>query len=274
MARKAFTLIELLVVIAIIAILAAILFPVFAQAKASAKKTQDLSNFKQMATASIMYSSDVDDMQMPLMNTTATFFVTYDWQQDYTWPQLIIPYTKNWQILRNPADGNANDRQSLINMGYPATATGRQKEYAVGLNSSLGYNYMAYSPMNSNSQFTPVSGSQVTEPASALMMADSIWDKSGTKPAGGGNWFIEAPHWAFSDTVYWFGGWQPGQPTNWLQWGGTYPFHNGQANINYGDGHAKSISVGGMLAGVRLDATGATVLGVYDQDLYIWDRGK
>ncbi len=59
--RKAFTLIELLVVIAIIAILAAILFPVFAQAKAAAKKTQDLSNVKQIATASIMYSGDYDD---------------------------------------------------------------------------------------------------------------------------------------------------------------------------------------------------------------------
>jgi len=60
-ANKAFTLIELLVVIAIIAILAAILFPVFAQAKAAAKKTQCLSNIKQTTTASIMYSGDSDD---------------------------------------------------------------------------------------------------------------------------------------------------------------------------------------------------------------------
>ncbi|RYD72127.1 MAG: prepilin-type N-terminal cleavage/methylation domain-containing protein, partial [Verrucomicrobiaceae bacterium] len=57
--RNAFTLIELLVVIAIIAILAAILFPVFAQAKAAAKKTADLSNQKQIATANLMYSGDV-----------------------------------------------------------------------------------------------------------------------------------------------------------------------------------------------------------------------
>ncbi len=59
-AGHGFTLIELLVVIAIIAILAAILFPVFAQAKAAAKKTVCLSNFKQIDTAMLMYSSDND----------------------------------------------------------------------------------------------------------------------------------------------------------------------------------------------------------------------
>lgn len=60
--NRAFTLIELLVVIAIIAILAAILFPVFAQAKKSAKKASDLSNIKQIDLASIMYSTDSDDI--------------------------------------------------------------------------------------------------------------------------------------------------------------------------------------------------------------------
>ena len=60
-AKKAFTLIELLVVIAIIAILAAILFPVFAQAKEAAKKTACLSNEKQLALGILMYNNDSDD---------------------------------------------------------------------------------------------------------------------------------------------------------------------------------------------------------------------
>src|SRR5215475_3876444 len=72
--KKAFTLIELLVVIAIIAILAAILFPVFAQAKQAAKKTNDLSQNKQLGLASLMYSSDVDDtaMSFPYAATWST----------------------------------------------------------------------------------------------------------------------------------------------------------------------------------------------------------
>jgi prepilin-type N-terminal cleavage/methylation domain-containing protein len=274
--RRAFTLIELLVVIAIIAILAAILFPVFAQAKASAKKSSDLSNAKQQGLAELMYSGDNDDMAVPLHTSPAAFFVTYDWQQDYVWGQLSAPYMKNWQIHHNPADGNANDNQAMTNMGYPLNATGRQREFGIGISSSYGYNYMAFSPMNNpTASFRPVNHSQITEPANVIMNIDSMWDKSGTTPVGGGNWFVEAPHWAFSDTQWWFGGWQPCATTNWLQYGGVYPIHHQKvANSVLGDGHARGYNVGALLKGVSLSANGCTVLGVYDQDAYVWDRGK
>jgi prepilin-type N-terminal cleavage/methylation domain-containing protein len=90
--RLGFTLIELLVVIAIIAILAAILFPVFAQAKAAAKKTADLSNLKQNMTATIMYAGDADD-----------FLPHTNWQEDYVFAARIMPYTKNRDIFKNSA---------------------------------------------------------------------------------------------------------------------------------------------------------------------------
>lgn len=90
--RLGFTLIELLVVIAIIAILAAILFPVFAQAKTSAKRTQDLSNLKQNMLATLMYSNDSDDV-----------FPHYNWQEDYVFAARVLPYTKSKDIFRNPA---------------------------------------------------------------------------------------------------------------------------------------------------------------------------
>jgi prepilin-type N-terminal cleavage/methylation domain-containing protein len=89
---KAFTLIELLVVIAIIAILAAILFPVFAQAKAAAKKTASLSNVKQLSLGHVMYAGDYDD----------TF--ASSWAKGFAgdFSFFVQPYVKSLQILENP----------------------------------------------------------------------------------------------------------------------------------------------------------------------------
>jgi prepilin-type N-terminal cleavage/methylation domain-containing protein len=120
--KKAFTLIELLVVIAIIAILAAILFPVFAQAKEAAKKTADLSNVKQLGTATAIYLSDNDDLY-PLqagMDSTGRWgfnyskYVPEDWagansvplqRWDYSkgfFLNTTQPYAKNYQMLWSP----------------------------------------------------------------------------------------------------------------------------------------------------------------------------
>jgi prepilin-type N-terminal cleavage/methylation domain-containing protein len=91
MNRKAFTLIELLVVIAIIAILAAILFPVFAQAKLAAKRTADLSNNKNIVLGMIMYAGDYDDCLTPGMQGI--------WDQPrydiLLWKDAVLPYIKN-----------------------------------------------------------------------------------------------------------------------------------------------------------------------------------
>ena len=102
--KKAFTLIELLVVIAIIAILAAILFPVFAQAKLAAKKSSDLSNMKQMSTGLNIYSTDQDDY-LP----TAYFHRAWAGNGGTVggyehWSGLIYPYVKNWNIYVSPVD--------------------------------------------------------------------------------------------------------------------------------------------------------------------------
>lgn len=93
-----FTLIELLVVIAIIAILAAILFPVFAQAKAAAKKSVDLSNTKQIGTGIYLYCSDYDDTTPTINGRTGANPAPYD--MDYY--VGLMPYVKNMDIFFSP----------------------------------------------------------------------------------------------------------------------------------------------------------------------------
>ncbi|MGV3619063.1 MAG: prepilin-type N-terminal cleavage/methylation domain-containing protein [Fimbriimonas sp.] len=100
LSRRAFTLIELLVVIAIIAILAAILFPVFAQAKLAAKKTQALSNTKQLALASSMYLNDFDDMYAEAVSGGCTGHAT---SNNRLWSGLMYPYVKNRDLYKDPS---------------------------------------------------------------------------------------------------------------------------------------------------------------------------
>ncbi|MGV3617365.1 MAG: prepilin-type N-terminal cleavage/methylation domain-containing protein [Fimbriimonas sp.] len=116
--KKAFTLIELLVVIAIIAILAAILFPVFAQAKTAAKKTAAISNQKQIGIGFMLYLADNDDVyprrsgcelnssiNSKLNDGTlrcggaAGFAHSMTWQ---TWQKYIFPYVKNTELFFHP----------------------------------------------------------------------------------------------------------------------------------------------------------------------------
>lgn len=99
--KRAFTLIELLVVIAIIAILAAILFPVFAQAKAAAKSSACLSNGREIGTAIMMYANDNDDIVLPARLAQVT--APLDQQVAGVWTVGIQPYLKNQDILFCPA---------------------------------------------------------------------------------------------------------------------------------------------------------------------------
>src|SRR6266852_6634787 len=102
-----FTLIELLVVIAIIAILAAILFPVFAQAREAARKTTCLSNLKQLGIGWTMYTSDYDEQAVP-WNLRFNNKNQYDANGvSLSWDRLIQPYIKSTAVLRCPSDSGS-----------------------------------------------------------------------------------------------------------------------------------------------------------------------
>jgi prepilin-type N-terminal cleavage/methylation domain-containing protein/prepilin-type processing-associated H-X9-DG protein len=110
--KQAFTLIELLVVIAIIAILAAILFPVFAQAKAAAKAIVGVSNLKQINLAIIMYGSDFDDNRVPRVsqdlancNAQGNGCTVVD---EHSWKELVAPYVKSVGMYSDPQNSLNN----------------------------------------------------------------------------------------------------------------------------------------------------------------------
>lgn len=110
--KRGFTLIELLVVIAIIAILAAILFPVFANAKEAAKKTQDSSNMRQLAVALMMYAGDNDGGTPESMHNAAGNPIR-------AWVYSLSPYTTKVEQLRvSPADPKAQQRVKLGGTSY------------------------------------------------------------------------------------------------------------------------------------------------------------
>ncbi len=114
--REGFTLIELLVVIAIIAILAAILFPVFAQAREKARAISCLSNTKQMGTGLIMYVQDYDEtypvnLYLTAQGNTPCVVTVY---------QEINPYLKNGQVWKCPSDASPlNFNKGFEAVGYP-----------------------------------------------------------------------------------------------------------------------------------------------------------
>jgi prepilin-type N-terminal cleavage/methylation domain-containing protein/prepilin-type processing-associated H-X9-DG protein len=200
---NAFTLIELLVVIAIIAILAAILFPVFAQARAKARQTACLSNEKQIGTGITLYAQDYDET-LPACNSWGLAWTT-SVQNRYI-QQLTAPYVKNEAIWFCPGVA----RNSL--MGDPGLQSSKVKTYEQN-GATYIWNHQTESP-----SYGPYKGHKSVT-VSGLRLAAI------PRPA-------EAP--VLWDMPYWNGICKPWSDYVWLQ----SPHVHG-VNATYADGHAK-----------------------------------
>ena len=158
--QKAFTLIELLVVIAIIAILAAILFPVFAQAKTAAKKVRAISQFKQVGTATMIYMSDYDDMIPP------KFRMGFGPEQGggdpfqvMTFDDFIDPYLKNRQMIMSTEDAFRKTNVPGIGMYKRSFAPASNMFRGVQISAAWGWGWSDGEPSISSTAVPEVSRS-------------------------------------------------------------------------------------------------------------------
>ena len=163
---RAFTLIELLVVIAIIAILAAILFPVFSQARENGRKSVCLSNMRQISNAILMYTQDYDEA-FPLNRYHMTASTV-----DATWREVILPYSKNIAIFKDPSNPNAKIDKSC--WGSPLVP----KSYA------YNGNFFGRSGDPKNPNDGPRQMGEVQYPSDLILLADM--SRNGCPDAG--NW--------------------------------------------------------------------------------------
>jgi len=218
--RNGFTLIELLVVIAIIAILAAILFPVFAQAREKARSISCLSNLKQLGTAINMYVQDYDETfpwfcygQSVDCNPVPAPNVASEW------PVSVYPYVKNLGVYKCPS-----------HQGFcvPA-AVRRQSPWAENPQATMSYGY------NEFFSYQAVTLARLGFPAETIFLADSMCSWLG------GYWQNADKSWMWRIIHSGGGAWppcgcpRPGPNVNI----GQYSRHQGGNNILFCDGHAK-----------------------------------
>jgi prepilin-type N-terminal cleavage/methylation domain-containing protein/prepilin-type processing-associated H-X9-DG protein len=180
MSRHGFTLIELLVVIAIIAILAAILFPVFAKAKEAAKKTSCLSNVKQITLGFLMYSTDYDDTLAPWTANACssrppiTAPASSPFDLGYMYQSLVAPYIKNGVNTVTGELGGLWACPSIKSTFALATNTYAYNYYGLGgtHNCTGGPLAAAYAPFNDSQYTKPASTTAVGRVAETFLIAD------------------------------------------------------------------------------------------------------
>ncbi len=188
-------------VIAIIAILAAILFPVFAQAREKARQISCASNLRNLGTAVLMYTQDYDE-QFPLAAYVANGF------EFKTWHDLTDPYARNTQIWQCPS---SPVKKTDAN-GKPTTHFGYNVRYLTTIGLDMASTFLNHSA---------VSLAAVQSPSETVMLGDGMSSLPSSWCGDDGKFFL-----------------LPGDP-NTDCWGRPNPLHSGGLNLLWVDGHAK-----------------------------------
>lgn len=237
---RAFTLIELLVVIAIIAILAAILFPVFASAKEAAKKTSCISNMRQHVQATMLYSGDSDDMNpMGISGNRTTSVVSFVFD-------LVQPYMKSVEVITCPSYPTQRKGQDYAgdwqNNNYSGSLFQFIRTRCGTCRPAGNFRYAAYTfnigvfGMRLNPaptglvtrDYTTQGGSTIPFPSETLGFADGYFPKRYNRTESTGGWID-----------YWY---------KWEVW----PRHSSGMVFSFMDGHVKFAKHNGMPNGGRV----------------------
>jgi len=287
---RAFTLIELLVVIAIIAILAAILFPVFAQAKVAAKFTATLSNNKQLNLGWIMYSTDFDDTAIPAI-VQGNNYPIYIGSSDFAlWSYGLLPYLKSGPLDQDPLEASIGP----VEAGWASS-------WWYGYQPQFGYNYNVFdpTPVPYNTGDQPITLTSIARPSDIPVFTekfanlDLIWYGSlnypttlGTveptycAPQGTPGSALCFSSWGLKGSLFGFG--TPyNNPAEGGGTGGTAFIKGGTGQFpitgftatSFSDGHAKALAPGALAVGTNYSPTiNSSAVVITDPTVYRWTQ--
>ncbi|MBS1704444.1 MAG: prepilin-type N-terminal cleavage/methylation domain-containing protein [Armatimonadetes bacterium] len=281
--RRGFTLIELLVVLGIIAILSALLFPVFLTARKASRTAVCASNYHQVGLSLSMYLSDYDDRFVPTSYYAAT---GGSFQSDRRWPQLVLPYVKSLAVFTCPEDFSDRPTFEHVYGGDINLADPISKFYVLAERVNAGYNSANLSPSMDSSlglTYRPRSSNEISSPTTTIAFAETVWrvNAAGT-PTGGGNFVAKPPcryakmgtatldtlpnEGVVSPTDGWF---ISGGAVNDLSYGGIWPWHNKITHILLIDGHAVARPPVTLAQGCNLQNNWGGQ--ITDTSIYLWD---
>lgn len=263
--KSGFTLIELLVVIAIIAILAAILFPVFGRARENARRSSCQSNLKQIGLGIMMYTQDYDEIMPPSVATGVRL--------NGTWRNLIQPYLKSTQITACPSNPS-KDSYEIENLGNGNQFINSRPSYGVAQISAAnltgsGGSRGVWTTNNTNGT-NPLAA--ITSPSTAISVAETTAAATRIQVDGGATSYQINPPVISSTCVSGSGGPgtltvanpNPGSAT--CTTAGAIFGHMGTSNFLFADGHVKALKPTATLSPINMwDKEGAlfTNTGVY-----------